>query len=69
MGVTAPRPTSAESQHCWLPNEIEPVINSTKSFELIDGNGVKEALLVEENERFWRADPSDGLRPLKSIRN
>ena len=58
-----------KSGHCWLPNEIEPVINATKLFELIDGNGVKEPLLVEEKERLWRADPSDGLRPLKSIRN
>tara|TARA_B100000886_G_scaffold54682_1_gene33544 strand:+ start:9506 stop:10354 length:849 start_codon:yes stop_codon:yes gene_type:complete len=58
-----------KSGHCWLPNEIEPIIKSTKKFELIDGNGIKEPLLVEGNERFWRADPSDGLRPLKSIRN
>ena len=50
-------------------NEIEPIIKSTKTFELIDGNGVKEPLFVEGNERFWRADPSDGLRPLKSMRN
>ena len=57
---------------------IEPIVITSpfqnpktngKSFEVIDGNGIKEALLVEENERFWRADPSDGLRPLKSIRN
>ena len=58
-----------KSGHCWLPNEIEPIIKSSKSFEFIDGTGKKEALLVEENERFWRADPSDGLRPLRCIRD
>ncbi len=58
-----------KSGHCWLPDEIKPIINSTKSFELIDGDGKKEALKVEENERFWRADPTDGLRPLRCIRN
>ena len=58
-----------KSGHCWLPNEIEPIIKFTKNFELMDGNGKKEALSIEENERFWRADPTDGLRPLKSIRN
>ena len=57
-----------KSGHCWLPNEISPIIESTKYFELIDGDGIKKPLSIEDKERFWRADPSDGLRPLKSIR-
>lgn len=54
--------------HCWLPREIAPVIKGTKSISLMDGTGVKKPTPVELPDRVWRADPSDGLRPFKEIR-
>ena len=54
--------------HCWLPNEIEEVIKQIREAEEIDGNGVKEPAPSELSDREWRTDPSDGLRPFKSIR-
>ncbi len=54
--------------HCWLPDQIGAVIQDIeKGFEA-DGNGVKEAVPSELADRLWRADPSDGLRPMKEIR-
>lgn len=50
--------------HCWLPNEMEKVIFATKNTKEIDGNGEKVASSSEEFDRGWRADPTDGLRPL-----
>ena len=38
-----------------------------KGFEA-DGNGIKEPVPSELSDRLWRADPSDGLRPMKEIR-
>lgn len=68
----------AESRtgHCWLPEKIQPVISGlVKSMaraesygSQADGNGVKEPVPSELSERPWRADPSDGLRPFKEIR-
>lgn len=54
--------------HCWLPEEIAPVIAMVRAGERADGSGVKEPLPSELPDRDWRADPSDGLRPLKHIR-
>ncbi len=54
--------------HCWLPDQIGAVIRDVaKGFEA-DGNGVKEPVPSELPDRAWRADPSDGLRPLKETR-
>ena len=33
------------------------------------GNGLKQPAQTELKERNWRADPSDGLRPIKNIRD
>jgi sialic acid synthase SpsE len=54
--------------HCWLPEEMAPVIQMVRAGERGDGTGVKEPLPSELSDRDWRADPSDGLRPLKHIR-
>jgi len=54
--------------HCWLPEEMAPVIAMVRAGERADGAGVKEPLPSELPDREWRADPSDGLRPLKHIR-
>ena len=55
--------------HCWLPAEIGPVIEGCKRQRLIGGTGRKDHFsLAEHEERLWRADPSDGLRPVMSLR-
>jgi len=56
------------SGHCWLPHEIGAVISDIRKSIIADGNGVKEPVPSELPDRKWRADPSDGLRPLKEIR-
>ena len=54
--------------HCWLPNQIEPVIKQVRQALNADGDGIKEPVPCEISDRLWRTDPSDGLRPLKLIR-
>jgi Sialic acid synthase len=54
--------------HCWLPGEIAPVIARIRESFASDGTGFKEPQPSEREDRDWRADPSDGMRPLKSIR-
>jgi len=63
--------TGAEYQagHCWLPHEMEAVIRDVRTAWTADGHGRKEPNEEELPDRMWRADPSDGLRPLKSIRH
>ena len=52
------------SGHCWLPEQISDFIKSTTKALNTDGNGIKEPSPSELPDRVWRADPSDGLRPL-----
>ena len=54
--------------HCWLPSEISDVIKNVNLGMISDGNGIIKPSKSEKNEKNWRADPSDGLRPLKFIR-
>lgn len=54
--------------HCWLPEQIGAVIKDVSKGFIADGNGVKEPVPSELADRLWRADPSDGLRPLKELR-
>ena len=54
--------------HCWLPHQIGDVIRDVGKGFSADGNGVKEPVPSELPDRLWRADPLDGLRPLKEIR-
>jgi N-acetylneuraminate synthase len=54
--------------HCWLPDEIAPVIEAVHHGVAADGTGEKRPVEVEADDRSWRADPSDGLRPMKAIR-
>ena len=56
------------SGHCWLPKEIAPVIERIRKGELADGRYLKAPTDAELPDRMWRADPADGLRPLKQIR-
>lgn len=57
------------SGHCWLPDQIHQVIKYIRESIIIDGTGVKEPSKSEIKERLWRADPDDGLRPLKKTRD
>src|SRR5258706_8819358 len=54
--------------HCWLPEEMAPVIAMVRDGERADGDGIKRSSPCELPDRDWRADPTDGLRPLKHIR-
>ena len=57
-----------DSGHCWLPEKIGSVIKDVRLAEESDGDGVKRPTPSEMSDRLWRTDPSDGLRPFKSIR-
>jgi N-acetylneuraminate synthase len=54
--------------HCWLPDEIAPVIARIRESVTADGSGFKEPQPSEASDREWRADPADGMRPLKHVR-
>jgi N-acetylneuraminate synthase len=54
--------------HCWLPDEIAPVIARVRETATADGYGFKGPQPSELSDRQWRADPSDGMRPLHHIR-
>lgn len=55
--------------HCWLPAQIGEVITQVKRALESDGNGEKAPTPSELPDREWRADPSDGLRPMKATRS
>ncbi len=54
--------------HCWLPEQIAPLIRDIRSAFTADGSARKEPAPIEQADRDWRADPQDGLRPLRHIR-
>ncbi len=54
--------------HCWLPKRIKNLIKLVEDGFLADGDGIKAPQEYELIERNWRADPQDGLRPLKNTR-
>lgn len=56
------------SGHCWLPDDMAKVISHVNEALSADGNGVKAPLPAEFSDRAWRADPSDGIRPLLAKR-
>lgn len=58
----------ASGGHCWLPSDMQMLIQKITKFKAMIGNGRKRPALTELKERDWRADPSDGLRPTKKIR-
>ena len=55
--------------HCWLPKQIGPVIEGIHHGVAADGTGEKKPVEAEIEDRSWRADPADGLRPMRSIRS
>ncbi len=56
------------SGHCWLPHQINSTIKLVNDGFLADGDGIKKPSPSELADREWRADPSDGLRPFKKLR-
>ncbi len=54
--------------HCWLPAPMAALIRDIRLALGADGSGVKQPAACELEEVAWRADPEDGLRPLRSIR-
>ena len=54
--------------HCWLPDEIGQVIQTTRFGYQADGTGEKTPTPSELPDRDWRADPGDGLRPVMKTR-
>lgn len=57
-----------KSGHCWLPKDAKNLIDFIQNTNLIDGNGIKKPHKLEKSERNFRADPHDGLRPIKKYR-
>ncbi len=58
-----------QTGHCWLPEQIRPVIEMVQIGFEADGSGKKVPSPGELPDRDWRTDPSDGLRPLLKVRN
>jgi sialic acid synthase SpsE len=54
--------------HCWLPEQISPVIKMVRDGFLAEGNGEIAPVPSELPDRLWRTDPLDGLRPFKQVR-
>jgi sialic acid synthase SpsE len=54
--------------HCWLPSEIKKVIETLRGGFSADGHGEKIPAPSELPDREWRADPEDGLRPVRTLR-
>ena len=54
--------------HCWLPDQMRDVIAAVRAGEGADGSGEKMPAPSERGDREWRADPGDGLRPLRPTR-
>lgn len=64
--------------HCWLPGQVGAVLSALEdergkptslAFHEADGDGRKVPQPSELDERLWRTDPADGLRPLASVRD
>ena len=55
--------------HCWLPDDMGNVISTSKLAFEADGLSNFHPSNSELPDRDWRADPNDGLRPLKKLEN
>jgi len=63
-------------EHNWIPKRLRELIasigdtdpDSDAELQAMDGDGVKRPMPVEHGDVLWRADPEDGLRPLRSLR-
>ena len=65
-------------EHNWEPTRLRELIASIAAAkpsslngtaaQAIDGDGIKRPMPVELPDVPWRADPEDGLRPMRSLR-
>ena len=60
----------AEAAHSWTPGSFRGLRGwmhdiPSSSLEQFDGDGAKVPATCESGERAWRADPEDGLRPIR----
>jgi N-acetylneuraminate synthase len=60
--------------HNWTPGRLATVIEACTAAPLddsspMDGDGIKRPAPSEAHDVAWRADPSDGLRPLRATRD
>ncbi len=51
-----------------IPQQIQDVIQTLSTGFTADGNGDKVPAPSELPDRDWRADPTDGLRPFRHLR-
>jgi len=58
-----------ESGHCWLPHDMQETIERVQTGFRAEGRAHKAPAEIESEERSWRADPADGLRPLRPLRH
>lgn len=58
-----------ETGHCWLPEAMQETIRQVRIADAAEGAAEKQPSPIEAAERSWRADPADGLRPLRSLRS
>ncbi len=59
--------------HNWTPAALAALIATLSAPDLedsadADGDGIKRPMPIEQPDVAWRADPSDGLRPLLATR-
>lgn len=54
--------------HCWLPRDLAEVITTVKVADAATGHNVDKPVECERAEMDWRADPADGLRPMRTLR-
>lgn len=62
-------------EHNWTPDDLRRLNEALKrengsdaASEAADGDGAKRPMPIEQPDVEWRADPSDGLRPLRHVR-
>ena len=56
------------NHHCWLPSDCKKMMSYLNNEKAVEGIMKKSYSREELDERKFRADPSDGLRPLKKFR-
>lgn len=56
------------NKHCWMPQNLKNTLHYISNEKTINGSLKKNFSLEEKDERKFRADPYDGLRPIKKFR-
>jgi len=60
--------------HCWLPAQVRALLAAVEDPAPLadthpaDGDGKRKPRDCEMDERLWRTDPVDGLRPVEEFR-